>query len=265
VHLLTASETLAEARDARARGDVDVCLRLSVSALSQAEEDGDGETAFWSATAPGVMHLNRAEMDPARGHFWNAVQIALERGLTHLLGNSYHNLYLSAREGPDGTSTRRYKATAFELYRDVNPRSPRLAALMADWAEEEFVRRPSTDTAAGALQHWRACPSSLPSPRDRMLAACNQIVAAAWIGLPVRYREGLSALDRAFSSLPDHESAALALAHAATGSLRMRDYPEAASLAERALSIAAERQEGVLEVRAREVLNAALAERPISI
>lgn len=259
--LPTASETLQAARTARARGDVDGCLRLSTSAASKAGDEGDWSTAFWAMLAPAAMHMGRAEPEDALGHYRNALDVALEHGLCKLLGESYHGLYLAARDCRNDPQSRRYRATSFELYRDTNSRNPRLVALMADWAEEAFDLNPCPETAADALQHWRACPTSLPGPKERMLAACNLVVASAWLNLRPRYREGLSALESAFGELPDHEYAAVALAHASTGAARMKDYPRAASLAERALRIAVERQEGIPEMRAREALSVALADR----
>lgn len=267
VPLLTAVETLDECRSARARGDVDTTLRLSAAAQSLAADEEAWEVEFWAATAPGVMHMGRAEPGEAVGHFRNALDVALHRGLTSLLGSSYHNLYLAARdsESTSTVSARRYRAASFELYRDVNPRNPRIVALMADWAEDNFSRNRSAETASDALQHWRACPPSLPGPKERMLAACNMVVAAAWLGIRPRYRDGMFALDAALADLDDRECTSVALAHASTGAARMRDYARAVSLAETALRIAVARSEPVAEERAREVLDAALAERPVHV
>lgn len=256
----TASETLIDARAARARGDVDGCLRLSVLAMDKAKQQGDTVTEFWACIAPGVMHLGRGEPHEAAGYFRFALDTALRRGLTGLLGAAYHDNYLAARDAGELHEAKRFRAVAFEIYRDTDARNPRIAGLMADWAEEGMMYRPSEETAAFALQSWRACPASLPGPKERLVAACNLVVASAWLRLWPRYRDGMLSLETSLADLADDENVSIALSHACTGVVRMKDYQRAIRLAESAVRIAGARGEHVAEQRAREVLGVALAE-----
>lgn len=258
---MSALETLEKARAARAAGDVGTCLVLSSAALFEAEEEGDAQTAYLAAVCPGRMYMGRGEPSEALGHFRNALDVALQHGLTRKLANAYHNLFSASVESANTDAAKRFFAVSFEVYRDIDPRDPRLTALFADAAEGKLMQTPSQDTAADAMQGWRACTACMNDPQSRLYASANIIVASAVLGIRSRYADALSTLEDAFALLPDHEGAAMAIAHASLGVSRMRDHQRAASLAERALGIAVERGEGVAEDRAREALDAALAER----
>lgn len=262
----TATETLEAARDARSAGEVDRCLLLSAAAQSLATDEHDTDTAFLAACVPGRLYLSRAEPEEAVPFYREALEVALSGGRTIRLPQIYHDLYLACRDsGSFDAPAKRYCATAFELYHDLNPRQPRLAGLMADQAEARFMARPCPETAADALQQWRALPTSLQGAAERFFAGCNAMVSAAWLGLHTRYRGGVETMSAAMEELSGHEGVALGLSHAATGSLKIGDYPRALRLAESAVRIARERGEGIVEARAAEVRDAALAERPAAL
>lgn len=260
----TATETLEAARDARSAGDIDRCLTLSAAAQSLASDEHDADTAYLSARNPGRMFAIRGEHELAAAYFNEALHVALAGGLTLRLPQIYHDLFVSNRD-LGSEAAKRYCATATELYLDLNHRNPRLTALIADAAEGRFMMNPSPETAADALQAWRAVPASLNDHAERFLAGCSMMVAAAWLGIRCRYEDGVKLVEGAFPCLPDHEGASLALAYGATGALKARDYLRASHMAAEAVRIAVARGEAVAEGRAREVLSSALAERPTPV
>lgn len=259
----TAVETLAAARAARSAGDAEGCALLSAASLSLAQDEHDADTAFLAASTPGHFHIYRGEPELAEDHFRHGLNVALSGGLTLRLPMAYHDLHNAARESRNNESARRFFATAVELHLDLNPRNPRLTALLADAALSAFVQRPNADTAADALQAWRAVPASLAGSSERFLSGCYMMAAAAWLGIDSRYRDGFQRIEESYPQMDSYEGASLALSFAATAATNIRDYPRAAYMAERAFSIAVARGERIAAEQARFVLDAALAERPV--
>lgn len=257
----TAADTLVEARAARSCGDVDACVRLAVLTMDKAKDERAPDVAFLAACAPGRLYASRAEPHEATGWYRTALEVALEYGLTRRLPECYHDLHVVSRDDGETAQARRYFSTATELYLDVSAGHPRLVALYADASEAAFMRQPSPETAADALLCWRSFSAALAAPADRFLGGCSIMVAAAWLGLRGRYWDGVALMEDAYPRLPDHLGVSAALLHAASGSLKARDYPRGLALAQEALSIARVRGEGIVEAKARETIKAALAER----
>lgn len=252
-------ETLGMARLARAIGDAGGCLSLSEAAERQALDEREYDAAFLAACVPARMYLRRCEPALAVAHYRNAQALALSHGLSNRLGEVAHDLYIAARDAHSEAAAREYYGKAAETY--LERRDPRVSGLLADRADAKFTANPSRETAANAVEHWRALPCTLPGDVERFFAGCNLMVAAAWLGWERRYREGLAMVEDAFVCLPSHEGAAAGLTDAATGALKAEDYPTGARLAEGAVRIARERGEGIVEEGARGVLSDALAER----
>ena len=257
----TAAQTLAEARSARARGDVNACLRLSALTMDRAAEERAPDMAFLAACAPGRLFVTRGEPAEAIGWYRYALDVAMEGGLTRRLPEVFHDLFAASRDKGDTEQARRYFSTSVELYLDAHAGNPRLVALYADAAEGAFMRRPTTETAADALLQWRSFSAANASHADRFLGGCSIMAAAAWLGIRSRYDAGVALVGESFPFLPDLLGVSMALLHGAGGALRARDYPRAADMASEALRIAGERGEVVAESKARDVLSAALAEQ----
>jgi tetratricopeptide (TPR) repeat protein len=258
---VSASDTLHQARLARGAGDVSRCLLLSAAATQEARDERDHDTAFLAACMPGKLFAFRGEAGESLGYLRMALQVALDKGLTQRLPEIYHDLFISSRDAENDEKARKFYGCALRLYLDINPGNRRITALVADEAESRFMREPSTENAADAMQAWRGVPASLKGAQERFLSGCSLATSAAWLGIECRYEDGLSAMEEAFPDLPNYEGVALGFAHAATGALRMREYPRALSLADRAVSIDTARGEVVAAARAEEVRIAALAER----
>lgn len=237
------------------------CLLLSAAAMQEARDERDWESEYLASVVPGHMYLRRGEARDALGHLRMALDVALAHGLTQRLPEAFHDLFVGARDAESDGRAKRFFGCAMELYLDLDPGNRRITALVADEAESRFVREPNVESAADAMQAWRGVPASLKGAQERFLSGCSLATSAAWLGIECRYNDGLEALEKAFHGLPNHEGAALGLAHAATGALRMREYPKALALADRAVSIATARGETVAVARANEVRCAALAER----
>ena len=261
MHTLTATETLAEARAARARGDVDATLRISALAMDKAKDERLPDVAFLAACAPGGLYINQGMRNEASGWYQHALQLALEYGLTGRLAEVYHDLFAVARDGGDEEQSRRLFSTALELHLDTRQSNPRISALFADKAEGLFMRDPTPEHAADASRQWKSACASLSGPAERFLAGCSILVCGAWLECPRQYSQGAEIIAENYSRLPNHYGTSLALSHAACGAIRARDYKRAACYACEALRVAAERGEGLCEERARYVLGEALAER----
>lgn len=257
---MSALETLNLARAARGEGDVDRCVMLSAAALQDATDEGDGETAWNAAIAPGRAYLNRGEANEALGYFRWALDVAGRMGLTYRLANSYHWLSLASREAGNDDACRRLAGTALELYH-MNPRDRHMANLVADLALADFERYPSAENAAYCVQTFRAAPVSVPTPINRLFSAANVMLTAATLGVRCRYRDAAEALESTFAVLPDHEGVAQALVQGAKGAAAALDYPLSATLCERAELIAETRGELRMLEMAREVKESALAEK----
>lgn len=229
--------------------------------MDLAKDERAHDVAFLAACAPGRLYASRGEPREASGWYRQALDVALEYGLTRRLPECYHDLYVTSRDGGEGEASRRYFATATELYLDTFGRHPRIVALYADAAEARFMRAPSQETAADALLQWRSFSASVASPADKFLGGCSIMVAAAWLGMWSRYNDGVRMMEEAYPLLPDHLAVSLMLSQAAGGALKARDFPRGLSLAQEALRVASVRGEAIAEGVAREMIRAALAER----
>lgn len=229
--------------------------------MQEARDEGDADAAFLAACMPGKLYLYRGEPRDALGHLRMALDVALTHGLTRRLPEVFHDLYVACRDAENDAKAKRYFGCAMELYLDTDPGNRRITALVADEAESRFMREPSSENAADAMQAWRGVPASLKGAQERFLSGCSLAASAAWLGIECRYNDGIEALELAYPDLPNHEAASLGLSHAASGALRMREYPRALCLADRAVSVATARGETVAVARAEEVRCAALAER----
>lgn len=229
--------------------------------MQEARDEGDHDTAFLAACMPGKLYLYRGEPRDALGHLRMALDVALSHGLTRRLPEVFHDLYITCRDAENDAKAKRYFGCAMELYLDTDPGNRRITALVADEAETRFMREPTQENAADAMQGWRGVPASLKGAQERFLSGCSLATSAAWLGIECRHNDGMEALELAYPELPNHEAVSLGLCHAATGALRMREYPRALSLAGRALSVATARGEVVAAARAEEVRSLALAER----
>lgn len=229
--------------------------------MQEARDERDWESEYLASVVPGHMYLRRGDASNALGFYRQALDTALSRNLVRWLAPSYHDLALCCAQADSFDSAEKFGGAALRLYLDVDARSPLLTAFLADRAEARFSREPSPEHAADALLAWRSVPAVLHGARERLLAACNLLVASAWLDIRSRYHDGADALETAFAELPDRECSALALAHASTGAAKMCDYPRALSWANRAVLIATERGELSALARAEEARHLALAER----
>lgn len=260
---MPATETLASAREARAAGDVDLCLVLSGAAEYEAVQEHDSATEYWSAAAPGYLYLHRMEPEMALGHFRHALDVALRHGLSPVLGSAYHDVARALGDTGDFKQFKERASTAFMLYRDTNPRAPGIAGVLADMAQAESDQEPaSREKVAFALQCWRAVPTSMDDPRYRLAAASQAMHAASVLGIHSRYETAAEQLSEFLAVMPSGESVAGTLVYASKAALRMMDYERAADLAGIARQIAIGRNEKVPLDLAGEALIAALAERP---
>lgn len=258
---MTALDLLTAARAARAAGDIAPCVAQAGAVACAAEAEDDRETAYHAHACVGRAHLARGEPELALGYYRWALDAAMHGGLVRWLAPAYHDLMLASREAGNPAAAKRYAGTAFDLYRDYDPRTPHLSGLIADMAQSEFEAAPDEHTAAYALQAWRAVPVSLPEPRFRLTAAANQMASASVLNIRGRYSTALNDLEVAFAALPDHEGAGACLVQAARGAAGMKEYEDSARLAERAALLAERRGEDRIVERARHVLDCALAER----
>lgn len=258
---MPALETLNLARGARAVGGIERCSTLAAAALSEATHEHDHETAYHAAACVGRAYVGRGEPDLALGHYRHALDLVLTHGLTQWIPNAYHDLGLALRETGARRQWKEKAAVAFQVYRDQNPRAPGITGIIADLAQDAFEHDPADrDKAAYALQAWRAVPASMDVPHYRLNAAANQMAAATTLGVRSRYDAARDALERFFGCLPDHEHAALTLAHAGRAACRMSEYEDAAVLGERALLIGEGRGELRAVEHAQLVIEAANAE-----
>jgi len=261
----TALDTVQMARFARGIGDVPACLSLSDAAVRQAGDERYPDAAYVAAEVPGRMYMGRNEPREAEAHYRYALDLVRLYNLRNRLGGALHDLALAVREKGDYAQFRALSSEAFERYHEHNPRDPCITGLLADVAAGAFERDPGNrEKASAALAAWRPVPVSMKTPRYHMAAAAQQMVTAAALGLGSSYRYASNALDWYVLDMPDREAVAMTLVYAAGGSLMHGDFHRAAELAREAERIAVLREETTVAEQAREVLNAALAERPMS-
>jgi len=253
---------LASARQERRDGDLPACEMAVAAALSEADAEKVPEVAYHAFACLGRVYLSRAEPKQALSCFQEAMAVAVGHGLSHWIGPSLHDLYVTGKEARIPKARREWGAKAFQLYSERNRKAPQITGLLADFAEETMYAHPQCrDSASHAFHAWRVVPVSMDHPRFHMAAAANAMYAAALMSSPNKYRSAGVALDFIFAGLPHHEHAARNLVHASVAATIMRDYPRAAELAERALTVAKRRSETNVCEWGEEVLSAARAER----
>lgn len=260
---MSATETLEQARTARAAGDVGLCVELSARALSEAREAREWETAYLAAAAPGRMYMDREEPGYALMHVRAALDVAREGGLCHWLGPCYLDLSIASYEAGNWWAARRFLGTGLDIFYDMYPLHPRSQALSANLAWQSFDASPSPETARDAHKSYVALERVLPTPDVHVYSAARRARAAAALHCPRRYSEAVSHFDRSFGLLTSYEGVASDLTNVAAGACAYGDFPSAARYAERAILMAGARDEPRVRERAEGVRDAALSERRV--
>lgn len=264
-----ASPLLASVRAARRIGDVRECERLATECVRVAEACRDAESAFHALTAPGLLHLSRAEPNEAIPFLEAALDVARSGNLREWHGPALHNLFIAHRDTGNCRAGRKLAWGALEIYGD-RYEGNRIPLLIADVEEGRLTFTPSREAASDALRAWRGAVYNGRSPRERLCARVNAMFAASLLypDDPIYFRkrffEGADgyqdALDEAVRA-GEAEDVARTLVEASVASSRIGDFKRAAAVAGDAISIALSRGETVVAEAAGEARMAAMAER----
>lgn len=243
----SAAFALAVARSARNRGEMPRAETWYRHTIMIARQTGDWESYGRAYVALGNMARARGNFPLAQRMHIKALRSGKRKGLQAIVGQASHDLFVLATEAGKSDQAEHYARQAFRAYGANHPRLPALAHDIAYyWMNQGHFAR--------ALPVFEALLPLLPEPTDQLVAQAHVLRAAGGAGDRDRFRKRWNETMKLTREANVYSVAADALLEMARGAASMGEWDRAEQVAERAIAVAAERNEGTVLVRGEGIL-----------
>jgi len=246
---LDADTAYAVARLARRRAEHARAETWYRRAIALARQSGDWSAYSLAFLGLGNLYMQRGSFPPARRLYVRALRAARRHSLHAVAGMIFHDLFVLAVASGRPQEAERAAREAHGEYGDDHPR---LCALAHDvayfWMDQGYSAR--------ALSVFEALLPHITRPAERLAAMANLARAAAGTGARTRFEEGWRSVWEGAAEADVQEGASEAFVELAYGATEIGDWTRARDAAERAMRLAAEREEPRTLPRAERVLEA---------
>jgi tetratricopeptide (TPR) repeat protein len=251
-----ATLALAVGRLARRRGELPRAETWYRHAIMIARQVGDWESYGRAYLSLGNMARQRGNFPAAHRMHIKALRSAKRKGLSGIVGESSHDLFVIATEMGRSEQAEHYARQAFRAYGPEHELLPDLAHDTAYyWMEQGYFAR--------ALPVFEALEPLFPDLKRRLGLRANVIRAAGAAGDREQFRKMWNEtikLTREPDTLPVVADSLLEMAR---GAASLGEWDRAEQVAERAVAIASERGQAAVVVRAESVLESIRSGRSV--
>jgi tetratricopeptide (TPR) repeat protein len=251
-----AALALAVGRLARGRNELPRAETWYRHAIMIARQISDWETYGRAYLALGNMSRQRGNFPAAHRMHIKALRSGKRKGLGPIVGLASHELFVIATETGRSEQAEHYARQAFRAYGAENDMLPALAHDIAYyWMEQGYFAR--------ALQVFEALEPLFPDLKGKLLIRANVIRAAGAAGDRDQFRRMWNEtikLTREPEALPVVADSLLEMAR---GAASLGEWDRAEQVAERAVTVASERSQAAVMVRAESVLGSIRSGRSV--
>lgn len=219
-------------------------------AILLGRQSGDWESYSMAFMGLGNLYIQRGSLPSAHKAHLRAYRAARRKGLRNAQGLALHELFVIAAQRKQVREAEDLAASAVKAYGSRHPKLPHLASdVSVFWISQGFFR-PALTVLEALLPHFQ-------QPVEQAAVLANVAVATAGLRNSDRFESAWQQAWEVVTQATTAEKTAsvyLALAQSAT---TVEDWERAVLAAERALTIATERQEAEIKMAAEAVLESA--------
>jgi tetratricopeptide (TPR) repeat protein len=243
----SATLALAVGQQSRQRGEMPRAETWFRHTIMIARQIGDWESYGRAYVALGNMARDRGNFPLAQRMHIKALRSGKRKGLVSIVGQASHDLFVLATEGGRVEQAEHFARQAFRAYGPDHPRLPALAHDIAySWMNQGYFAR--------ALPVFQALLPLFHEAKDQLMVRANVVRSSGGAGQREVFRttwnEAMK-LTREPSTVPVLSDAFLEMARGATS---MGEWDRAEQVTERAIALAAERNESAVLIRAEGLL-----------
>lgn len=252
----SASLALSVARLARRRGEAPRAETWYRHAIMIARQVGDWETYGRAYVALGNMARQRGNFPLAHRMHIKALRSGKRKGLTPIVGQASHDLFVIATETGRNEQAEHFARQAFRAYGAEHELLPALAHDIAYfWMEQGYFAR--------ALPVIEVLEPLFPDSKRKLAVRANYIRAAGAAGDRDRFRKMWNETMKLTREPDAQPEVANSLLEMARGAASLGEWDRAEQTAERAVTIATERREAAVVVRAESLLDSIRSGRSV--